>query len=280
MPKPFKVSPFLKWLGGKTKLIDLHLANLLPKSFSRYHEPFLGGGSMFLEIRKTFKGECYLSDANYHLINCYKELRDNPGLLIHNLQTLKHNHLSAENPRNYYYIVRDETQPDSQSAQAARFIYLNKAGFRGMYRENKQGKFNVPYGAYKNPQIYSEENLLEWSRLLQGCSLECCSFTSKVKLQTNTNDFIYLDPPYDRESSEFIGYTATPFAQTEHRQLALYLKYFDYVGSKFMLSNSATELTKSLYSDKGYNYREILAPRNISIDGNRTPTREIIVWNY
>ncbi len=202
---------FLRWIGGKSKIVQI-LGKFVPVNFERYWEPFLGGGSMFFLLKPQ---SSFLSDSNKDLIACYEIVRDNPIELSQQLESHRNKH-----SKEYYYQIREEYNLGcNKIEQASKFIYLNKACFNGIYRVNKQGKYNVPYGSKVNPSIPIRETLLSASSILQRAELACGSYES-ILLNHNiaTNDFIYLDPPYPplNGTSNFIHYTQERFISKDH----------------------------------------------------------------
>jgi DNA adenine methylase len=283
-----KVKPFLKWAGGKTQLLD-KIALELPPTINRYFEPFLGGGAvLFYIIQKYNLKEVIISDINYDLINTYEVIKNNVEALITYLDIYKKQHSEK-----FYYTIRGLESPitkklnlkvlnDSNLSSiesAARFIYLNKTCFNGLYRVNKDNKFNVPLGRYKNPEIYNKKNLFEISKLLQNVEIKCFSY-EKIKNLVKKNDFIYIDPPYDQlNNNSFTTYTEFNFTREDQIKLRDFYKFLDSKGCKVLLSNSSTNFIKEIYNV--YNLKEIDAKRMINCNGkNRGKIKEIIVKNY
>jgi len=265
-----KATPFVKWAGGKRKLID-SIINAAPTSFERYLEPFVGGGAVAL----AFGHACMLlNDANAELINAYQVIRDNLQALIPLLDEHQGKH-SEE----YFYVVRAQKPTDlTQIEQAARFIYLNKTCFNGLYRVNKYGQFNVPSGRYKNPVLYKVKDIQEASKALQQAELFCQDYRSFLRQHARAGDFIYLDPPYIPvgQFSDFKRYTKEQFREEDQRELAqLYAELIDR-GAYPVLSNSYSALALDLYAP--YCIQVVLANRNINHDGTgRNAIPEILV---
>ncbi len=274
--------PFLKWAGGKSKLIKLY-EPFLPRSFQAYYEPFVGGGALFFYLynTKTLAG-AYLNDSNKELINLYKCLRDNPEELLEELATYEAHKLHKE----YYYQVRNLDRDHLTFNQltpvqrAARVLYLNKTCYNGLYRVNKKNQFNVPFGNYKNPTIRDAANLRAVSRALQLTTLTCQDFQQAVST-AGPGDFIYFDPPYYPVSatSFFTSYTETSFSARDQQRLAQTFRALDRRGCLVMLSNSCMEPVLELY--RGYRIERLMARRDINSRGNgRGLVPEIIVTNY
>lgn len=276
--KVHRVPTFLKWAGGKTQLLYV-FKEFIPKHFNRYFEPFLGSGAVFFFVKQKYNHKDFiLSDTNEELINCFKVVRDDVEELVSLLKEHKKRHSEK-----YYYEVRDidtKTLPTTKSA--ARFIYLNKTCFNGLYRVNSQGKFNVPIGRYKNPGILNERNLRRASELLQGVKLKSMSFEGITDI-ANVGDFVYLDPPYysTSQTSNFTGYTKDSFSEEDQIKVRDVFKRLDKKGCWVMLSNSNHNLVRSLYNGNGYTIKTIDAKRMINCDAEgRGPVEEIVVMNY
>ena len=241
---------FLKWAGGKRRLVTL-LDKYTPTNIDRYFEPFLGSGAFFFHLvqsRKQFKA--YLSDSNPHLINTYREVRDNLNELIEIL--MDHQNRYHKNGEKYYYSVRDDQSNKTNTEAAAKFIFLNKTCYNGLYRVNKLGNFNVPHGRYFNPKICNKEKLIECSSLLNNAEVKIvCDIYKNTTLKCKDNDFVYLDPPYFPVSrtSNFTDYTKESFGIQQHQELANEFDRLDSIGSKVLLSNSNSEYVKSLYKN-------------------------------
>ena len=265
-----KASPFVKWAGGKRKLLN-HIFSAAPASFSRYLEPFLGGGAVALALGYP---KMLINDANVELINAYRIVRDNLDALISVLDEHQRRH-SEE----YYYLVRTQDPATLHPIeQAARFIYLNKTCFNGLYRVNKQGQFNVPFGKYKNPILYNREDIQVASQVLQGAELFAQDYQTFLKQQAQPGDFIYLDPPYVPISqfSDFKRYTKEQFRENDQRILAQVYNELVELGAYPVLSNSYSELTLDLYEQ--HQILVVYASRNINHEGaGRVPIPEILV---
>ena len=273
--------PFIKWAGGKSQLLD-QFTPLFPKQFNNYFEPFTGSAAVFFylyTLRETgtisFKN-ARLTDLNDELILVYKTVRDNVDELI----SLLASHRQSHNKEYYYHVrsVKPETLSDTE--RAARFIYLNKTCFNGLYRVNRSGQFNVPMGSYKNPQIFNEGELRSASESLRGVDLAVANYAD-VLLHAKSGDFFYFDPPYlpISKTSYFTGYTKYPFAEKEQQELKDVFLQLDKSGCKVMLSNSWADLILDLYRD--YNLIEVKASRAINSDAEkRGKISELVVINY
>jgi DNA adenine methylase len=268
--------PFLKWAGGKGQILP-QLDTYLPKSFNRYFEPFAGSSAVFFHlVRQNRLQSATLIDVNDELINCFKIVRDDIDELIPRL--LSHEKKHAEK---YYYNVR-AMKPGSLSEleRAARFIYLNKSCYNGLYRVNSRGEFNVPVGSYLNPKIFNEENLRAACNALKGVSLHSGHF-SFVLREAKAGDFVYFDPPYYTESSGFTGYAVAAsgrasFSAFDQRMLRNIVDELVDRGCHVVVSNSDTKFIRNLY--KAYKQAVVLARRFINCNGSgRQPVKELVI---
>jgi DNA adenine methylase len=267
-----EAKPFVKWAGGKRQLLD-ELTKGLP-DFHAYHEPFLGGGAFFfrLESENRIK-KAYLCDSNRELINAYSFIRTQVFELMAELASPEY----ANNPVAYYKIRA--SNPTSKVERAARFIYLNKTAFNGLYRVNSKGGFNVPFGKYENPRILDSENLLRVHRALQKDDLYCGDFTIVLK-NARRGDLVYFDPPYHPISkTSFTGYTKNSFYEKDQERLMRTYKALDSRGCYVILSNSYSEFISDLYAE--FEPEVVYASRAINCKGDkRGKVRELIVRNW
>ena len=282
--------PFVKWAGGKGALVEEYSKlGLIPLKFNRYFEPFLGGGAMFFYLwrRGVIKNEAYLSDINKELISTYKIIKEDVNSLISQLEKLKDKY-SEE----MFYHFRTEYNKlkkldvlnfQMRVRKAALFIYLNKTCYNGLYRENRKGEFNVPFGRYKNPNILDEENLRWVNKALQNAILSVCDF-EECALKAKEGDFVYFDPPYIPISStaSFTSYHQRDFTIEDQERLAKVIEKLSSRGVYVLLSNASHPEIKRLYKDiSGIHFFEVLAPRYINSNGNkRGPIREYALTNY
>ncbi len=270
------IPSFVKWVGGKKQLLS-QFEKFFPNQINRYFEPFVGGGAVAFHILNNYKPkEVYLFDINEELINCYNQIKNNPSQLISKLQEhkIKHN-------EEYFYHVRNQNPKQlNELDKASRFIYLNKTCFNGLYRVNSKGGFNVPMGKYKNPLISPKDDITQINSLLQKTNIKCASFKEVLKF-AKKGDFVYFDPPYYplKKGASFTTYTKDNFLEKEQIELSEVFKKLDKKGCKVMLSNSDTELIKSLYKD--YNVSFVKATRMINCNGqNRGKINEVVITNY
>lgn len=270
VPEGRKARPFLKWAGGKTKLLpDLYAR--LPERFGRYFEPFLGGGALFFALQP---GASSLSDVNLDLVQVYEVVRDQVDALVEELEGYVYE-------RAFYYDMRAEDPCQMTPVKrAARMLYLNRTCFNGLYRVNKKGRFNVPFGRYKAPVICQEDRLREASRALEGHEIRRVDYRQAVA-SAQAGDLVYFDPPYHPVSStaSFTAYTGARFDESDQRALADLLAELTERGVSCMLSNSDTPFTRELYRD--FRVDIVTAPRRISRNARgRGEVRELIVRNY
>lgn len=261
------VKPFLKWVGGKRSILP-QLIKRMPEQYGTYREAFVGGGALFFEVQPC---KAYLSDINFHLMLTYQAVRDDVGRLITNLKLHEKNHDAA-----YYSKSRDRLGSEQDTTKiAALFIYLNKTCFNGLYRVNKEGKFNVPIGSGKDktPALFEDELLRNTSKLLQGVTLHQHPF---YQMPVVREDFYYLDPPYHKTYSQYDG---SGFGDVEHERLAQFCKELHQAGAYFMLSNSDTPFIRGLYD--GFQIDQVDATRSVSCKGEqRGKENELIIRNY
>jgi DNA adenine methylase len=274
-----QAKPFLKWAGGKRGLITQLFAKF-PTDFNNYHEPFLGGGAVFFELysRGALKGKkAYLSDINSELINAYNVVKNNPKKLITELEYYKSSH-----NKEFYYQTRELDRRDifktlPELVRAARFIYLNKTCFNGLYRVNSKGYFNTPIGSYKNPNIADKEAILNASKALQDAIIFNQTF-DKTMDSANSNDFVYLDPPYYplTETVSFTAYDKNAFLDEKQKQLFNMFKKLHQKKCTVMKSNSDTSFIRDLYQE--YVINTVQANRFInSKSSGRNKINEILI---
>lgn len=254
---PSTLKPFLKWAGGKRQLLPELLART-PETFGAYHEPFVGGGALFFELRALGRlGAVTLSDTNERLVRTWTAVRDRVEDVIVLLR-------EGKNELPYFMAMRArDIDAEDDAAVAAWFIYLNKTAFNGLYRVNTKGKYNVPFGRYTNPNICDEGTLRAASQALQGVTIARRDFTEVLETAV-PGDFVYFDPPYVplSVSSSFTSYTRDGFSlgeQTLLRDVALTLKQR---GVHVLLSNSSAPQVYELY--QAFEVSEVQATRAIN----------------
>ena len=265
--------PFVKWAGGKRQLLE-ELTKGLPR-FENYHEPFLGGAAFFFRLEAEGKIKtAFLSDSNEELINAYSVIKNAVFDLMAELALPIY-----ANSETAFYKIR-ASKPTSEIERAARFIFLNKTAFNGLYRVNSKGGFNVPFGRYTNPRILDSENLLLVHRALQKDELYCGDFTIVLK-NARRGDLVYFDPPYFpiSDTSNFTGYTKVCFSQDDQKALMKTFKTLDSRGCFVLLSNSYSDFIADLYTE--FDPEVVHANRMINCKGNqRGKIKELLVRNW
>lgn len=291
-----KLKPFIKWAGGKGKLFP-QIRQMYPqglgKTITKYAEPFVGGGAVLFDIISTYRLEqIYISDINKNLINTYNTVKNNHKELIEILSYIETQYLSlnADMQKKFYYLKRDEYNNMYNTCniqKAALLIFLNKTCFNGLYRVNKNNMFNVPAGKYKNPKIYSIENISAISEALKYIDIIAESYTNVYEF-ADEKTFIYFDPPYRplTNTSSFTAYTDNNFGDKEQISLAEFIEKIEKKGTYILLSNSdphnidnSDMFFDNLYCKKKIN--RIYAPRMINSKGNnRDYISELLISNY
>ena len=256
------------------------LLKRLPGDFKSYHEPFMGGGALFFALHR--KGllndkEAFLSDVNQELVDTYIAIRDRVEAVIRNLK--KHDY----NKEHYYEVRSWEPSELSLPKRAARMIFLNRAGFNGLYRVNSKGKFNVPFGRYVNPTICNSENLRAVALTLKQVTISCESF-DKVMGRARKNDLVYFDPPYVplSRTAKFVSYASDGFGFQDQEHLADVFARLSKKGVRVMLSNSDTPWVRRRYEAiDSARLDTVLARRSVnSCKDRRGPIGELVVLNY
>lgn len=266
------VKPFLRWAGGKTWFTK-YIANYLPKKFDNYYEPFVGGGSMFFYLKSKgyIKKKAFLSDTNSELINSYKILKNKPQELFLLLQT----HIDNEDE---YYRIRN-TEYKDPIEKAAQFLYLNKTSFNGIYRVNKNGKYNVPYGKRNLELLYNFEHLRNVSRALKNTYLSAQDFKSRCE-SVGENDFVFIDPPYTvaHENNGFVQYNQSIFSWNNQIELSKLTMSLDKKGAYFLVTNAYHDSIKEIYTI-GSQEKILRASTIGGLGAKRTKYKEIIISN-
>lgn len=271
------VAPVVKWVGGKRQLLD-DLTPLFPKEITSYCEPFLGGGAVLFKLQPN---TAFVNDINSDLIQMYEVIRDDVEGLIAALS-------EHPNEEEHFYSVRDwdrdskQYQKLSNVQKAARVIYLNKTCYNGLFRVNNAGKFNTPFGHYKNPNIVNAPTLRAVSTYFQQAKITFYNTDyAAVLSEVPHGTFVYLDPPYDpvSDTSNFTGYTKGGFDRNEQIRLRECCDELNRRGIKFMLSNSATEFIMDQYG--AYKITVVKAKRAINSNAaKRGQVDEVVVRNY
>jgi len=263
-----RAKPFIKWVGGK-QAIATTLVDYFPSDFQTYYEPFIGGGSVFLTL---LPNEAIICDQNIWLIDTYLAIRDDWERVASILDSLKNTKEEYLKIRRIPHVQLDLFQ------KAAHFIYLNKTGFRGLFRVNKSGGFNVPYGEYDR-RYYDPENLEAVSTALQNVEVRTGDFEQGINGITE-EDFVYLDPPYHKLGgySDFNRYTEQKFYEKDHGRLASICEKLDAEGVRWALSNSDTALIRDLYG--AFNIHSIENRREINLNSQSRNITELLITNY
>jgi DNA adenine methylase len=293
------MKPLLKWVGGKTQLIN-HIRNRIPEKINNYHEIFLGGGSVLLEMlslqkqgKISIKGKIYASDKNEDLIVFYKTLQTNPQEFYEKLENFfdtynkttgttinrkpSNDEESRTSKESYYYWIRSQYNSGTFNdiTKSAMFLFLNKTCFRGIHREGPNG-FNVPFGNYKTAPNITSDDIKEFSTLIHPVVFTHCDFSESMR-KVKVDDFVYLDPPYVPETKKsFVGYNGDGF--TQHEQL---FDTMDNVrkkrGVKLVMSNAKVDMVVERFQE--WNIDEVKARRAIHSKNPSASTTEVLVFN-
>ena len=291
--------PFVKWAGGKGQLLDVLKSNLpegIGTTITKYAEPFVGGGALLFALLSEYSfEEVYINDNNKELINAYSVIRDCCGELIQRLADMQNKYYSCldnEEKQAYYYEQRDKYNTlglnDSTCVEkAALFIFINRTCFNGLYRVNRKGCYNVPFGKHSNPTICDTENLLKISEALQNVIMRSCDYHDVLGF-ADENTFVYIDPPYRplNATSGFTSYTEDQFNDQNQIELAEMYKELSAKGAKVMLSNSDPHnvdkndnFFDDLYAE--YTILRVEASRMINSKATaRGKIKELLIRNY
>ncbi len=272
--------PFVKWAGGKRQLVD-ELLRRRPEKYHRFFEPFIGGGALFFSMKPE---NAYISDINEELIGLYTVVREEVDALIRELKKHEAKYRQGD-PQEYFYKVRNIDREAKYASwnpvrKAARFVFLNKTCFNGLYRVNSKGQFNAPFGFYKKPAIVDANNLRSCSKVLAATEIRHADFEAVLSV-AQKGDLVYFDPPYVplTSTANFTSYTGEGFDLDMQRKLREVCDELDRMGVRWMLSNSHTEFVLDLY--KQYNIQKVEASRAINCKAEgRGKVKEVIVTNY
>jgi DNA adenine methylase len=293
--------PLIKWVGGKTQIIQ-KIIDEFPIEIDSYHELFVGGGSVLIALLENIKlnkiiihNQIYAYDLNQTLISMYKNIQTKPNELYIEIQKIiiefnsinsteinrkPQTHIQAQtSPESYYYWIRYQFNQLNQVQKntpfgSAYFIFLNKTCFRGIYREGPNG-FNVPYGHYLKPEIINQHHLNYISELIKDVIFINSDFVQSFN-NINLNDFIYMDPPYAPiNSTSFVGYTSDGFNLEKHLQLFNLSKNY-----KFLMSNADVELVKNTYNDDRFQIKTIICRRTINSKNPQSKVNELLIKSY
>ena len=297
--------PFMKWVGGKTQILE-SVMELFPKKIQNYYEPFLGGGSVLLGVLSHMKhgnieisGKIYASDLNSNLIGLYKNIQKYPDLIIAEIKKLVDEFKSINgsivnrkastledaltSPESYYFWIRSRfnkyTKDERQSPIAsAMLLFMNKTCFRGVYREGPNG-FNVPFGNYKNPGILDEMHIRRVSELIKDVVFTHCSFTDALN-EVKEGDFVYMDPPYAPETeNSFVSYTSDGFSLESHQMLFNICEKMNAEKIKIAMSNANVTLVTNAFPSPMYSTKIISCRRAINSKNPESKTNEVLIIN-
>lgn len=273
-----KISPFVKWAGGKHQLLT-QIKIRMPKTYRNYYEPFAGGCAVLFELQPA---NAYINDINRALVHTYQTIKNVPEVFLEALDRLDKN--MPENGREYYYGLRkaynDKLLKEEYDTElAALFVFLNKHCFNGLYRVNRKGEFNVPYNNNRRASA-DRDNIMRASEYLQNVTITEGDFEKACK-HAGKGDFVFIDSPYaPLNQTSFESYTKEGFDIESHRRLVRLYDELTDRGCYCMLTNHNTDLINELYGNKGYKIDVVSVKRMINSDaGNRTG-EEIIIYNY
>lgn len=274
LPERGGLAPFLKWVGGKRSVLPQLLARV-PARIKTYFEPFVGGGALFFELARVGRfDKARLSDCNEELIQCYRAIKKDFRKVVAALE--KHSYGEAT-----FYAVRDlDPKKLTDFERAARTIYLNRSGYNGLYRVNSKGRFNVPFGHYRNPRLVHPERLELVSQALQKAQLTVADFQETV-ISSGPDDFIYFDPPYVALSptANFTAYARLGFGEADQARLAGLLRGLGERSIRALLSNSDCTTTRRLY--RGLPVEDVQVRRAINSNAaKRGPVSELLVRSF
>lgn len=273
-----KLKPFIKWAGGKTKLLPI-LDKHLPKEFNNYFEPMVGGGALMLHLASvSTPHQAFIGDINDELLSCYRCFQSSV-YFIQLIDLLKE--YEANHSKDFYYKVRDLDKDinysnNSDPFKAARFIYLNKSCFNGLYRVNSKGYFNVPFNGSKKVKLFDYDNLFNIRKYVKDNVKIISGDYSVVVSFAKPGDLIYFDPPYHMT---FNNYTEQKFNESEQIRLKQTIDDLTKKGVYVLLSNSDTEFINNLYKD--YKKSVVINCRTINRNGEkRGSVKELLIYNY
>jgi DNA adenine methylase len=309
-PKERIARPFIKWVGGKGQLLS-QFSRLYPNALLRgdihtYVEPFLGGGAVFFDVIQKYKiSDAHLCDINQEVVLLYRVVQSSPGLLIDRLVSLSDEYLQYDyaGQEAMYYRIRQEFN-DARSNEewrsissqapisiviASDLMFLNRTCFNGLFRLNRKGEFNVPFGKYKKPRIVDKENIVAASQVLQPVTIHCASYESCRQFIGERPAFVYFDPPYRplSKTAQFTSYSRTGFTEDDQKQLASFFRSLaDKEMTYLMLSNSDPghfSPEDTFFEDQfpGFVISRVSALRNINSKGSgRGAINEVVITNY
>lgn len=273
-----KISPAIKWAGGKTQLLNIITENL-PDSYNNYYEPFIGGGAVLLSVKPE---KALINDINEQLINLYIQIRDSVDDVLNKINNLD----SVPCTKEFYYSIREQYNQKILSGEkdaqaAALMIWLNKHCFNGLYRVNSKGLFNVPFNNRVKGKSVDESNIRAISDYLNQAkvNITCMDFEDACTT-VSAGDFVYFDSPYvpESETAYFTDYAKGGFSLEDHKRLSKLFKRLDEKGAKIMLSNNDIPLVRELY--EGYKIQSFAVKRMINRNANKRTGKEVLITNY
>jgi DNA adenine methylase len=259
---------FIKWAGGKTRYAT-QLVAAAPPFTGRYWEPFMGSAAVFFELRPA---KAVLSDANPELVACFQAVAAEPEAVMARLDAM------VNTPEQFDLVRRQDPTGLDTIERAARVIYLNKTAFRGLWRVNRRGGFNAPYGAYDRP-YYRRETLLEASQALAGADVRLCDFADALG-EAAAGDWVFLDPPYLPEGgfADFKRYTSGQFRNADHERLAAEMHEASRRGVLLTMTNSDTDATRHIYA--GFRWTRMATRRDINLRAAARASFDLVLTNY
>lgn len=265
------MKPFIKWVGGKSRSLD-KIKTVFPDDYNRIIEPFVGGGAFLFSNNKP----AIINDINKELINTYKVIQSNPNELMETIDIMMGFYI--KNPELFFKKLRKQIHETDKIFNASRFIILNKTCFNGLYRVNKSGEFNTPWGKKDNPNIYEECNIVECSNRLKNVELNIGDF-EKVINAAEFGDLVYCDPPYlPKKDNSFVSYTDKGFSVQEHIRLFDACVRAKSRGAYVFLSNSDTQKTFEIYN--GCTIHNLMISVNINSDGSKRGKQKEILLEF
>lgn len=273
-----RISPAIKWAGGKTQLLNIITENL-PDSYNNYYEPFIGGGAVLLSVKPE---KALINDINEQLINLYIQIRDSVDDVLNKINNLD----SVPCTKEFYYSIREQYNQKILSGEkdaqaAALMIWLNKHCFNGLYRVNSKGLFNVPFNNRVKGKSVDESNIRAISDYLNQAkvNITCMDFEDACTT-VSAGDFVYFDSPYvpESETAYFTDYAKGGFSLEDHKRLSKLFKRLDEKGAKIMLSNNDVPLVRELY--EGYKIQSFAVKRMINRNANKRTGKEVLITNY
>lgn len=292
-----KAKPFIKWVGGKTQLLGI-IEKALPENFAQqknltYIEPFVGGGAVLFWILQQYPNitKAVINDINPDLTSAYKTIKETPSELIKFLQAIQDEYLPLDEGKRKEYFLDKRERFNSKALDSventALFIFLNRTCFNGLYRVNRKGLFNVPFGRYANPKICDEQTIFADSEVLQKVKILTGDFEDTLKYATS-NSFFYFDPPYKplSETSGFNSYAKEDFNDSEQIRLSNFCKRINLLGHNFILSNSDVKgenpddnFFDDLYEQ--FSIKRVFATRMVNSNAERRgKLTELLITNY